>query len=59
VTGELGKRSRAEMGKLGLAVDAVEIQQLEDTAGYIADLAAPHAATSYPVQSTCSVGSAQ
>jgi hypothetical protein len=47
------------MGKLGLAVDAVEIQQLEDTAGYIADLAAPHAATSYPVQSTCSVGSAQ
>jgi flotillin len=44
VTGELGKRSRAEMGKLGLFVDAVEIQQIEDTSGYIADLAAPHAA---------------
>jgi flotillin len=41
---ELGKRSRAEMGKLGLLVDAVEIQQIEDTSGYIADLAAPHAA---------------
>ncbi len=44
VTEELGQRSRAEMGKLGLFVDAVEIQQIEDTAGYIADLAAPHAA---------------
>jgi flotillin len=44
VTGELGKRSRAEMGKLGLLVDAVEIQQIEDTSGYIANLAAPHAA---------------
>jgi flotillin len=44
VTAELGKRSRAEMGKLGLCVDAVEIQQIEDTSGYIANLAAPHAA---------------
>jgi flotillin len=44
VTAELGKRSRAEMGKLGLLVDAVEIQQIEDTSGYIANLAAPHAA---------------
>jgi flotillin len=44
VTEELGKRSRAEMGKLGLSVDAVEIQQIEDTSGYIANLAAPHAA---------------
>jgi flotillin len=41
---ELGKRSRAEMGKLGLFLDAVEIQQIEDTSGYIAHLAAPHAA---------------
>jgi flotillin len=32
------------MGKLGLFVDAVEIQQIEDTSGYIANLAAPHAA---------------
>jgi flotillin len=44
VTQELGKRSRAEMGKLGLVVDAVEIQQIEDTSGYLAALAAPHAA---------------
>jgi flotillin len=44
MTEELGKRSRAELAKLGLSVDAVEIQQIEDTAGYIADLAAPHAA---------------
>ncbi len=44
VTEELGKRSRAEMRKLGLFLDAVEIQQIEDTSGYIANLAAPHAA---------------
>ena len=44
VMDELRKRSRAEMGKLGLFVDAVEIQQIEDTSGYIANLAAPHAA---------------
>jgi flotillin len=44
VTEELGEGSRAEMGKLGLFVDAVEIQQIEDTSGYIANLAAPHAA---------------
>ena len=44
VTDELGRRSRAELAKLGLFVDAVEIQQIEDTSGYIANLAAPHAA---------------
>jgi flotillin len=44
VTEELGRRSRAELRKLGLSVDAVEIQQIEDTTGYIANLAAPHAA---------------
>lgn len=44
VTAELGKRSRAELGKLGLVVDALEIQQIEDTSGYIKDLAAPHGA---------------
>lgn len=44
VTGELGKRSRAELGNLGLLVDAVEVQQIEDTSGYISNLAAPHAA---------------
>jgi flotillin len=44
LTEELGTRAGAELGKLGLSVDAVEIQQIEDTSGYIADLAAPHAA---------------
>jgi len=44
MTEDLGHRSQAELGKLGLFVDAVEIQQIEDTSGYIADLAAPHAA---------------
>lgn len=44
VTKELGNRSRAELGKLGLSVDAVQIQQIEDTSGYIENLAAPHAA---------------
>jgi flotillin len=44
MTEELGNRSRTEMGKLGLLIDAVEIQQIEDTSGYIANLAAPHAA---------------
>jgi flotillin len=38
------KRSLAEMQKLGIVVDALEIQQIEDTSGYIRDLAAPHAA---------------
>lgn len=44
VNQELRKRCRAELGKLGLVVDALEIQQIEDTSGYIKDLAAPHAA---------------
>ena len=44
VMAELGTRSRAELAKLGLFVDAVEIQQIEDMSGYIANLAAPHAA---------------
>lgn len=44
LTDQLGKRSRAELASLGLVVDAVEIQQIEDTSGYIANLAAPHAA---------------
>jgi flotillin len=44
VTQEIKKRSRAELEKLGLVVDALEIQEIEDTSGYISDLAAPHAA---------------
>jgi regulator of protease activity HflC (stomatin/prohibitin superfamily) len=44
LTQEFRKRSLAEMHKLGIVVDALEIQQIEDTSGYIRDLAAPHAA---------------
>ena len=44
VTQEIKKRSRAEMEKLGIVVDALEIQEIEDTSGYIRDLATPHAA---------------
>src|SRR5215472_17582095 len=43
LTQEFRKRSLAEMHKLGIVVDALEIQQIEDTSGYIRDLAAPHA----------------
>lgn len=44
VTQEIKKRCRAEMERLGIVVDAVEIQEIEDTSGYISNLAAPHAA---------------
>src|SRR5215831_422925 len=44
VTPEIKKRSRAEMDRLGIVVDALEIQEIEDTSGYITNLAAPHAA---------------
>jgi uncharacterized membrane protein YqiK len=44
VTDEFGKRGRAEMADLGIVVDAVEIQQIDDTSGYYRDLAAPYAA---------------
>jgi uncharacterized membrane protein YqiK len=45
VTLEIKKRSRAELETLGIVVDALEIQEIEDTSGYISNLAAPHAAT--------------
>jgi flotillin len=35
----------AEMEKLGIVVDALQIQEIEDASGYISNLAAPHAAT--------------
>jgi flotillin len=44
LTEEFRERSIAEMRNLGIVVDALEIQQIEDTSGYIRDLAAPHAA---------------
>jgi regulator of protease activity HflC (stomatin/prohibitin superfamily) len=44
VTQEIKERSRAEIERLGVVVDALEIQEIEDTSGYIGKLAAQHAA---------------
>ncbi len=45
VAQEIKDGSHAEMEKLGIVVDALEIQEIEDATGYISNLAAPHAAT--------------
>ena len=44
VAEEVKDGSHAEMEKLGLVVDGLLIQEIEDQAGYIANLAAPHSA---------------
>src|SRR5262249_29573608 len=44
VAQEVKDGSHAEMEKLGIVVDALEIQEIEDATGYINHLAAPHAA---------------
>jgi flotillin len=44
VAQEIKDGSHAEMEKLGIVVDALEIQEIEDSSGYISNLAAPHAA---------------
>ncbi len=44
VAQEVKEGSHAEMEKLGLVVDALQIQEIEDGTGYIQNLAAPHAA---------------
>jgi flotillin len=43
VAQEIKDGSHAEMEKLGIVVDALEIQEIEDSSGYISNLAAPHA----------------
>ena len=45
VAQEVKDASHAEMEKLGIVVDALEIQEIEDSSGYINNLAAPHAAS--------------
>src|SRR5690349_20352805 len=45
VAQEVKDGSHSEMEKLGIVVDALEIQEIEDSSGYINNLAAPHAAT--------------
>jgi uncharacterized membrane protein YqiK len=44
VAQEVKDGSHSEMEKLGIVVDALEIQEIEDATGYITNLAAPHAA---------------
>jgi flotillin len=43
VAQEVKDGSHTEMEKLGIVVDALEIQEIEDGTGYINNLAAPHA----------------
>src|SRR5580692_6847037 len=42
VAQEIKDGSHAEMEKLGIVVDALQIQEIEDATGYINNLAAPH-----------------
>jgi uncharacterized membrane protein YqiK len=44
VAQEVKDASHSEMEKLGLVVDGLQIQEIEDPTGYIKNLAAPHAA---------------
>src|SRR5712691_6511265 len=45
VAQEVKDGSHGEMEKLGIVVDALEIQEIEDASDYINNLAAPHAAS--------------
>ncbi|MET9293633.1 SPFH domain-containing protein [Streptomyces sp. NPDC003077] len=44
VAQEVKEGSHTEMEKLGIVVDALQIQEIVDNSGYITNLAAPHAA---------------
>ena len=44
VAQEVKAASTDEMEKLGLVIDAFQIQEIKDATGYIENLAAPHAA---------------
>ncbi len=44
VSQEVKDASHTEMEKLGIVVDGLQIQEIEDPTGYISNLAAPHAA---------------
>jgi uncharacterized membrane protein YqiK len=44
LTGEVRQSSATEMIKLGLIVDSLQIQEIEDESGYILNLGKPHAA---------------
>src|SRR3954451_22044987 len=44
MTEETRKHASPEMAKLGLIIDSLQIQEIDDPTGYIANLARPHAA---------------
>jgi uncharacterized membrane protein YqiK len=53
---EVKDGSHGEMEKLGIVVDSLQIQEIDDETGYIANIAAPHAAA---VASTARIAQAQ
>jgi uncharacterized membrane protein YqiK len=56
VAQQVKEGSHTEMEKLGIIVDALQIQEIEDPTGYISNLAAPHAAA---VASAARIAAAQ
>jgi flotillin len=56
VAQQVKEGSHSEMEKLGIIVDAFQIQEIEDPTGYISNLAAPHAAA---VASSARIAAAQ
>lgn len=44
LTGEVRRSSADELSKLGLVVDSLQIQEIDDDSGYVANLGKPHAA---------------
>ena len=44
LTGEVRRSSADEMSKLGLVIDSLQIQEIDDESGYIVNLGKPHAA---------------
>jgi flotillin len=44
LTGQVRQSSAVEMSKLGLVVDSLQIQEIDDETGYVANLGKPHAA---------------
>jgi uncharacterized membrane protein YqiK len=44
LTGEVRRSCADEMSKLGLVIDSLQIQEIDDSSGYITNLGKPHAA---------------
>ncbi len=44
LTGEVRRSCADEMSKLGLVIDSLQIQEIDDSSGYIVNLGKPHAA---------------